>query len=173
MDALNRFFQWVISLFHLPVEATPPAEVADTWLGVCEPMVKHWEGCELTAYPDTISDPPVWTVGYGATGPHIGKGTVWTQAQADADLRARLSVIGQEIDENSSVHLTDNQKAALADFAYNEGITALNHSRIYEHLAARDVKAAMSELELYDKADGARVQGLDNRRAAEVELFMS
>ncbi len=40
------------------------------------------EGCRLKAYLDTVG---VWTAGYGHA--HVAPGTVWTQAQADAQLR--------------------------------------------------------------------------------------
>ena len=52
-------------------------------------MQEH-EGCRLKAYPDPGSqDGHPWTIGYGATGPGITQGTVWTQEQADVRLEAR------------------------------------------------------------------------------------
>lgn len=185
MDALTRIIDWLLRLFAKPsipqlgpqpsgpiaAPQTEPDVTAETWLDVCEPFTKGWEGCRLTAWLDTLAKPPVWTVGFGATGEGITQGTVWTQAQADADLRARLAVIGDQIDHTCPVVLTDNQKAALADFAYNEGIGRLTGSDIYLHLKDRDPAAAMKELLAYDKAGGAYVQGLENRRIAEARLF--
>jgi len=46
------------------------------------------EGCRLRAYPD---DGGVWTIGYGCTGATIGPGLVWSQAEADAELAARVA----------------------------------------------------------------------------------
>ncbi len=54
-------------------------------------LIKKWEGCarrradgKVEAYPDPGSaDGKPWTIGWGATGPGIGPGTVWTQAQCE------------------------------------------------------------------------------------------
>lgn len=176
MDALIRFLKWLAGFLtkapaaeqEAPQSHPSPAPM-ETWLDVCEPFVQEWEGCRLTAYWDSLGK--VYTIGYGATGPGIIDGTVWTQAQANTDLRKRLLEIGDQIDHSCPVVLTDNQKAALADFAYNEGIARLTGSDIYQHLKDRDPVAAMKELLLYDKAKGVTVAGLENRRVAEARLF--
>lgn len=58
--------------------AVPVAEGADPELVA---QLKIDEGLRLTAYKDTVG---VWTVGYGHA--HVAPGTVWTQAQAEAQL---------------------------------------------------------------------------------------
>ena len=52
----------------------------------CFELIRHFEGCRLTAYPDPKTGGDPWTIGHGSTGPGIGPGVVWTQAQADARL---------------------------------------------------------------------------------------
>lgn len=172
---LQKIIDWLLAIFARRQPARPvptvPQAVQPSWLDVCVPFTKRWEGCKLTAYWDNAGS--VWTVGYGATGPDIVEGTMWTQAQADADLRRRLAVIGSGIAAHAPVQLTPNQMAALADFAYNEGIGRLLGSQIFRHLADRNEAAAMAELMLYDKAGGGYVPGLENRRRAEVALFNS
>lgn len=147
--------------------------ITDGWLAVCAPFTKEWEGCSLTAYWDVLGG--VWTIGYGATGPHITEGTKWTQAQADTDLMARLSLIGDEIDTalGTAFPMTDNEKAALADFAYNEGIAAFDASSVLKYLKQGMPKMAMVWLLKYDKADGRDIEGLEKRRQAEVTLFQT
>ena len=147
----------------------PP--VTDGWLAVCLPFTKEWEGCRLTAYWDPLGK--VWTIGYGATGPHITEGTVWTQDQADQDLMARLSLIGDEIDQCVVVILTDNEKAALADFVYNEGIGTFMESSVLKYLNRYNKQDAMAWLLQYNKAGGQFDAGLQNRRKAEVQLFQT
>lgn len=44
--------------------------------------IRRDEGCEPHAYPDPLSGGDPWTIGYGCTGPGIGPGTIWTEAQA-------------------------------------------------------------------------------------------
>lgn len=144
--------------------------ITDDWLAVCLPFTKQREGCRLTAYWDALGR--VWTIGYGATGPHITEGTVWTQAQADQDLMARLSLIGDEIDSAlPGITFSDNQKAAIADFVYNEGIGEFLKSSVLTYLKLQDYSVAMTWLLKYDKADGEVVEGLEKRRQAEVDLF--
>ena len=109
------------------------------WLQIATPFTQTEEGCRLTAYPDPVSGGDPWTIGYGATGPHIVEGLVWTQEQADADLQARLTVLGDTILAAASVNLNDNQLAALVDFAYNEGLWALlNTSTLWRLLQQGD-----------------------------------
>lgn len=64
----------------------------------------------------------LWTIGYGATGPNIKEGTIWTQAQADSDLRNRLEEVARQIDEKLTVKINDNQRGALASIGYNVGV---------------------------------------------------
>lgn len=145
-------------------------QITDGWLAVCLTLTKRWEGCSLEAYWDAIGG--VWTIGYGATGPHITKGTVWTQAQCDQDLTARLSLLGDEVDgAMEGVVLNDNQKAAIVDFCYEEGIGTFLKSSVLMLLRQNDFKEAMERILLYDKAGGVDVAGIENRRKAEVSLF--
>lgn len=171
---LQKIIDWLLALFAKPQPAKPvptvPQAVQPNWLDVCVPFTKRWEGCRLTAYWDNAG--AVWTVGYGATGPDIAEGTLWTQAEADADLRRRLATLGSEI-ATRVVGLNANQFAALVDFAYNLGFGALAKSNIFSHLAAHDYAAATGEMLLYVKAGGVVLAGLENRRRAEVALFNS
>ena len=50
-------------------------------------LLKTWEGCRLSAYPDPASGGAPWTIGYGHTGPDVVPGLTITQQQADALLQ--------------------------------------------------------------------------------------
>ena len=50
-------------------------------------LLKTWEGCRLSAYPDPASGGGPWTIGYGHTGPDVVPGLTITQQQADALLQ--------------------------------------------------------------------------------------
>ena len=143
------------------------------WLQRVIALAKQYEGCRLIAYPDPASGGAPWTIGYGATGPGITRGTVWTQAQADADLIARMTNIGTIIDGMVTAPLTDNQKAALCDFAYNLGETALRGSTLLKLLNSELYTAAAAQFAVWNKADGKVMPGLVHRRAAETVLFLS
>ena len=58
-------------------------------------LIRRFEGCArkradglIEAYPDPGTGAAPWTIGWGATGPDIGPGTVWTQQQCDDRHRA-------------------------------------------------------------------------------------
>ena len=60
-------------------------------------LIKRFEGCakirrdgRVEAYPDPGTGGEPWTIGWGATGTGIVRGTVWTQEQCDARLEAGL-----------------------------------------------------------------------------------
>ena len=146
-----------------------------SWLAIALPFVKDQEGCVLIASPDPVSGGEPWTIGYGATGPNISAGLVWTQEQADSDLSARLTVIGNTILGHSKCALNDNQLAALCDFAYNEGLHALLvESTLWILLQAGRSFAIVAQHFLeWDIACGRVIQGLENRRVKEQYLFLS
>lgn len=146
---------------------------APTWQDVVIPFTKRWEGCHLIAYADPISHGEPWTVGFGATGPGIGPGTAWTQAQADADLLSRMDVLYSEVLRICRVPLNANQKAALLDFSYNEGEGALAGSTLLKFLNAGDYDEAADQFLIWDIADDRIVNGLENRRRAERILFLT
>ena len=142
------------------------------WLQIALPFVQQEEGCCLAAYADPVSGGDPWTIGYGATGPHIVEGVVWTQEQADADLQARLTVLGTTILAAAHVRLTDNEVAALTDFAYNEGLHALLYvSTLWRVLQCGDYEEAAAQFLQWDIACGRAVPGLESRRMREKVLF--
>ena len=143
------------------------------WLQIATPFTQTEEGCRLTAYPDPVSGGEPWTIGYGATGPGISQGTVWTQEQADTDLEARLRTIGAEITGHSTVPLNVNQMAALADFAYNLGITALLDSTLWLLLNRGDYDEAADQFPRWCHACGQVIPDLVRRRGDERTLFLS
>ena len=63
-------------------------------LAVALPILKHDEGCRLTAYKDTQG---LWTVGWGHA--YVPEGTCWTQEQADAQLDADVRRKIEGLDE--------------------------------------------------------------------------
>lgn len=137
-------------------------------MNLAQDIVKVWEGCKLTAYKCPAG---VWTIGYGATGDGITRGTTWTQGKAEADLHSRLSALGARIDALVLVTLTAGQMAALVSFAYNVGIEAFRKSSMLRLLNAGNYAEAGAQFARWNRADGKVLQGLVNRRADEARLF--
>jgi len=136
-------------------------------------LIKQFEGCRLTAYWDSAGG--VWTIGYettnadkSITGTTIRKGLRISQATADEWLRKSVNKkYGPKVDKyDGTYHWTQNQFDALCSFAYNIGSIDGLVSR--GKLAKSKIP---SEMKLYVKAGGKRLQGLVNRRNKEVELF--
>lgn len=132
--------------------------------------IKRFEGCKLNAYQDSAG---VWTIGYGHTrGVHPGD--VCTQTQADAWLIADLeSAAGAVESLTHTVDLTDGQRDALIDFVYNLGAGAFAKSTLLKCVLAGDHAGAAAQLSRWVYADGKKLPGLVDRRAREVERYLS
>ena len=46
-------------------------------------LIRQWEGCRLSAYPDPASGGEPWTIGYGHTGPEVTAGLTISREQAE------------------------------------------------------------------------------------------
>jgi lysozyme len=114
----------------------------------------------------------LWTIGYGATGPGITKGTIWTQAQADADLGNRLEKHAQEVDAQLTVKVNPNQRGALASISYNVGTYGIR-GLIAKVNEDPDNAGPYFAAYKYGTQDGQKVvlRGLVRRRTAERELY--
>ena len=133
-------------------------------------LVQEFEGCRLDAYRCPAGIP---TIGYGATGPDIRMGMVWTQEQADERLAEDLARFAAGVERLVQVDLTDNQFAAIVSFAFNVGLGALRDSTLLRKLNAGDYLGAAGQLPRWNKGGGRVLAGLTRRRAAERELFLS
>lgn len=131
-------------------------------------LIKSFEGCKLKAYQDQGG---IWTVGWGCTGPGIGPGTEWTQAQADSELAQRVDHTRQQVVNMTKVELTPNQLAAITCFAYNVGLGAYYRSNVRRYLSGGFNDEAMQSLLNWCHVGGKEVPGLLRRRQAEKALF--
>lgn len=137
-------------------------------------LIKSFESCKLTAYPDPGTGGDPWTIGWGSTGSDVRKGTVWTQAQADARFTddvgkfsdAVLRLIGD-------VATSQPQFSAMVSLSYNIGATALAGSTLLKKHNDGDYAGAAAEFSRWNKAAGKVLPGLTRRRAAEAALYRS
>ena len=135
-------------------------------------LIKQWEGLRLDAY---ICPAGVWTIGYGSTGDHVYPGLTIGEPEAERLLRLDLQRFEDSVSKSVKVHLTDNEYAALCSFAFNVGCGAFESSTLLRRLNAGENKGRVftEELPRWSKANGQTLQGLLNRRNAEVELALS
>jgi len=134
-------------------------------------LLKTWEGCELSAYPDPASGGAPWTIGYGHTGAEVVPELTISQAQAEAWLKQDAAVAAGAVDQLlRGIDLTSRQRDALISFCFNVGAGALERSTLRKRLLAGESPAAViaEELPRWHKGPNGPVEGLKRRRAAEV-----
>ena len=155
--------------------ATQPSAIGPAGLA----LIKRFEGCArkrsdgtFAAYPDPGTGGEPWTIGWGATGKGIARGTVWTQTECDARLERDLVRFAREVARTlSAAPTTQTQFDALVSFHYNTGAIA-KATLTKLHCAGRYAEAAQ-EFARWVNAGGKRLPGLVRRRAAEAALYRS
>lgn len=142
-------------------------------------LIKSFEGCakkradgRVEAYPDPGTGGDPWTIGWGATGPGIAKGTIWTQAECDARLERDLARFAADVTRAIGNALTtQGQFDAMVSFHYNTGaIARATLTRLHK---AGDFVGAAAEFAKWNKAAGKVLPGLTRRRLAEAALYGS
>jgi lysozyme len=143
-------------------------------------IIKAFEGLELEAYVDAVG---VVTIGWGTTlyndGRPIQKGDRVTPHQAEQLLREQVLrdyAPGVFKALPLARAFTPQQQAALVSFTYNVGVEALNESTLRKRLLSGEDPAQVirQELPRWRFGDqGEVLAGLERRRAAEVDLFLS
>ncbi|EEV7373656.1 lysozyme [Escherichia coli] len=140
-------------------------------------LIKQFEGCKLTAYPDPGTGGAPWTIGYGWTQPVDGKlvrpGMTIDQATADRLLKTGLVSYENDVSRLVKVKLSQGQFDALVSFTYNLGFRSLSTSTLLSKLNAGDYAGAADEFPRWNKAGGKVLNGLTRRREAERALFLS
>lgn len=143
-------------------------------------LIKEFEGCHLTAYPDPLSGGEPYTIGYGTTrypgGRRVSRGDKITVIEADMFVRTEIDQIAKKLSETVPhwSAMTDGQQSALISFAYNLGsgfYGSGGFETISKRLRERDWDAVPDALLLY-RNPGTNVEaGLKRRRIAEGALW--
>lgn len=143
---------------------------------IASDLCREFEGLRLKTY---LCPAGVWTIGYGATGPDVQPGVVWTKEQAEDRLQADLARFAAGVARlTPNVLVDDNKYAAIIDFAFNLGLGRLQASTLRRAIAAKNWKWAQQELLRWDKGRNPKtgmlesLPGLTRRRVAETKLLM-
>jgi lysozyme len=140
-------------------------------------LIKRFEGCArrrsdglFEAYPDPGTGAEPWTIGWGATGKGVTRGTVWSQAECDTRLERDLVRFARDVVRTlGSSPTTQGQFDALVSFHYNTGaITKATLTKLHK---AGKFAAAQAEFGKWVHAGGRPLNGLVRRRAAEASLY--
>lgn len=140
-------------------------------------LIKEFEGCKLTAYPDVVN---VWTIGFGTTriaGKPVVKGMTCTQQQAETYLREDLKIFEATINQILTSPIPQHQFDACVCLTYNIGSGGFLNSTICRKLKSGNA-ALVNEQNFvaWNKvrdSQGVLVEskGLTRRRKAEYYLF--
>jgi len=150
-------------------------------------LIKSWES--FVPYPYDDLKPSVrgvyreWTggylmgtatIGYGHTNAaahplKVKPGIRITEAEASTILDVDLDACEADVNRLVKVPLTGNQHGALVSFQFNTG--ALAASTLLKKLNSGDYAAVPSELLRWVHSKGQKLQGLVNRRNAEIALW--
>lgn len=122
-----------------------------------------YEGTKLRTYRDLGG---VLTYCTGAT-ENAQWGRTYTMQECQAQLDRDLARHAEGVMACVHVPLTDGQKVAFVDFAYNAGVAAFCGSSVARRANAGDMAGACAALSMWDKVNGKPVAGLTRRRAEE------
>jgi len=129
-----------------------------------------WEGTKLSTYRDMGG---VLTYCTGAT-ENAQWGKTYTpeqcRAQLDRDLERHAAGIARCVPLAS---MTDGQKVAFVDAAYNIGVGAFCGSSMARRANAGDMVGSCNALLMWNRVGGKEVRGLTRRRQAERELCLA
>lgn len=147
-------------------------------------LIEHFESCRLTAYWDSYGK--CWTIGWGHTGPDVYKELVITQIVADTLLEQDLIACENAVKKFfAGVPLTRGQFDALVSFFYNVGagkrgiksglfvLTNGQPSTLARQVLGRDYAGAAEEFSKWIYSGGVPLRGLERRRRAERQLFLT
>ena len=139
----------------------------------CYDLIKRFEGCKLTAYPDPATGGDPWTIGVGHTGPEVKSGMTIARSTADAYLVKDAEHAADAVRRLVTVPLKQQQFDALVSLVFNIGSGAFGKSTLLRKLNSGDTLGASLEILRWDKAANKVMPGLTKRRAAEQSLFLS
>ena len=135
-------------------------------------LIRQWEGCRLSAYPDPASGGEPWTIGYGHTGPQVKPGQRITLEQAERWLLEDLATAEAAVVRlvQPPAGMSQRQREALTSFCFNVGSGALAGSTLRRRLNGGEPVAKVLEEELPRWVKGANgpMEGLVRRRQAEL-----
>jgi lysozyme len=130
-------------------------------------LIEKSEGLRLAAYRDTGG---VWTIGFGHTH-NVKPGDTCSRTQAEQWLGEDIASAENAVEHLVTVPLTDNQFAALVDFAFNEGFSQFAKSTLLKRLNEGQHASVPTFLKAWVFDNGKRLAGLVTRRADEAALW--
>ena len=137
-------------------------------------FIQTWEGLKLKAYRDSKGLP---TIGIGTTrypdGTKVKMGDSCTKDQAYEWFRFDVARFESFVNRVIKIPLNQNQFDALVSLVYNIGETNFTEGTVDDKLNSKQFDTALDTWLKYVYSGGRKIDGLVNRRRAEVNLFKS
>lgn len=133
--------------------------------------IERIEGFRAKAYRDTGG---VLTIGYGhkvLPSETYLRTVVITREEGERLLRKDVKKAVEAVNDNVRVLLKQEQFDALVSFVFNVGETAFRRSTLLRKLNDNHCCAVPDEMRRWVRDDGWVVQGLVNRRNAEIAVY--
>ena len=140
-----------------------------------EALIKSFEQYRSSSYLDERG---IATIGWGHTGWYsvgvpVALGQTCTPEQAEDWFIRDTSKAVNAVTRCLDVTVNQNEFDALVSFTFNAGITAFAHSTLLRDLNEGQRDSAANEFLKWDYAGGHVSDGLERRRKAERDLFLS
>ena len=147
--------------------------VKDVFIKPFEGLARLLPDGNVTSYPDPGTKGHPWTIGWGATGPGIEPGTIWTIEQCEDALDHHITYFYVGLCKLSPTlpNASPRRIAAVTSWAYNCGLGNYRISTFKKRIDAGDWDGAAEQCLLWNKAAGRFPPGLPRRRAAEAALM--
>ena len=136
-------------------------------------FIKSHEALRLKAYQDSKG---VWTIGWGHT-KNVHPGDVITREQAEQFIRDDFAWVERTLNTDLVASrdkplVTQNEFDALCSLVFNIGSDAYLESTVRRKIKQGDKMAAARAFKMWVYSNHKFIQGLANRRADEVRLFL-
>ena len=136
-------------------------------------FIKSHEALRLKAYQDSKG---VWTIGWGHT-KNVHPGDVITREQAEQFIRDDFAWVERTLNADlvagrDKPLVTQNEYDALCSLVFNIGSQAYLESTVRRKIKQGDKMAAARAFKMWVYSEHKFIQGLANRRADEVRLFL-
>lgn len=136
-------------------------------------FIKSHEALRLKAYQDSKG---VWTIGWGHT-KNVHPGDVITREQAEQFIRDDFAWVERTLNSDlvtgrDKPLVTQNEFDALCSLVFNIGSQAYLESTVRRKIKQGDKMAAARAFKMWVYSEHKFIQGLANRRADEVRLFL-
>lgn len=170
----SRFGLWFIGISERFKGATGVGTIDPVALAAG--LIAGFEGFSSKAYPDPAGQNQTYSIGYGhqiVPGDGFTIDSTISEPDALALLQSDLSTFATCVDTAVSVPVTPQMSAAMYSLCYNIGCNAFKSSTLLSDLNNGNPQGALDQFAVWNKAGGAVLQSLVDRRASEATVFQS